>query len=42
MGLLGALLPTVHRLNINVVEQGGLELSLLDSLSEFKARALFV
>lgn len=36
MGLLGALLPTVHRLNMNVVEQGGLELSLLDSLSEYR------
>lgn len=33
---LGALLPTVHRLNMNVVEQGGLELSLLDSLSEYR------
>lgn len=34
MRLLGALLPTVHRLNMNVVEQGGLESSLLDSVSE--------
>ena len=34
MRLLGALLPTVHRLNTNVVEQGGLEWSLLDSFSE--------
>ena len=36
MGLLGALLPTVHWLNMNVMEQGALELSLLNSLSEYR------
>ena len=35
MCLLGALLPTVHQLNMNVVEQGGLEWPLLNSFSEY-------
>lgn len=36
MDLLGALLPPVHQLNMNAVEQGGLEWAPLNSFSEYR------
>lgn len=38
MGLLGAWLPAVHQLTMNVLEQGGLEWPLLNSFSEYRPR----
>lgn len=34
MGLLGALLPSIYQLNMNVVEHGGLECPLLNFFFE--------